>query len=352
MITEHGQIRVFAPGELDKFESEVIRYEKLVERKTIAGAKLRNEEGKTAPPTDKITPPTDKTVPPTDKTVPPTDKIIPPTDKTMPPTTDKTVPLTTDIRSPTIGKKRQAMAVPQEYRNKTLPSSFMRRQARLESQGLIGTRQEDAKAAKGTLSSGKVRPEWERNVSVVEQIMIGMGIKKKKPRVTSSSLVGPAGRPIKSFDNEFTRLRDKVNKMDDVQKGVTKLLGSVGTVSGLVSGASSLTSLGGSISLVTSMASRLPYVAVVVSVATTVVRAYLRMYEAGGPRDRRKLVLAEDYSLIGVENENYVRNAHIMFFSNPSHLQGLPQGKSNTRNLEAGVARYLQRHQGDGMYGR
>ena len=96
--------------------------------------------------------------------------------------------------------------------------------------------------------------------------------------------------------------------------------------------------------------SKIPVVGTIAALAVTISVAawqkYVDQYRRGGTRDPSKSVKASDVSMVGVDYENMITSGEIVFFSNPSRLQGLPRGISNTADIMEGVSRYRQRHQG------
>ena len=144
----------------------------------------------------------------------------------------------------------------------------------------------------------------------------------------------------------------------DTIKSVSKTMGGLArSVSSTLSignaesiGASTQSMLNGVMGKITSISSKLPIIGIAVTaaiaVSMAVVNAHLESYKAGGTRDIRLKQMAEDLSLIGVENDNTIFSGSVLFFSNPSRLQGLPSGRSNTQDLMGGISRYNLRTQG------
>lgn len=222
-----------------------------------------------------------------------------------------------------------------------LPSAFVRKNKRLEEAGLIGGRLGDSNQKK---TGQKFSPELEdAKLNIADSIASALGIKiNREQAVTSGSLVGSSGAPIRKA-NRLQEVEDDVSNLKTNQKAFAKLFSEGQSI---VGGAAGLTSADGIIGNVLGFATRIPHVAAIIGIATVAVKAYFGQYGPGGRRDKRKKVLAEDDSIIGIENENLIANGEILFFSNPSSLQGLPRGHSNTQNLRNGVARYNQRHRG------
>ena len=152
-----------------------------------------------------------------------------------------------------------------------------------------------------------------------------------------------SGAPI-SNKSEFSTLRDKVKMLEGGNMWIARMfgmgrnipasIGRFGTLQTVVTGALSL-------------ASKAPYIAIIVAVATAVIKRYVAQYRPGGPRDVRKLFRAQDESMIGIPNENMLAAGETLFISNPQYLQGMPKANTNTMNLQDGISRYNLRHMGD-----
>ena len=225
--------------------------------------------------------------------------------------------------------------------DKVLPSAFRKKQSKQDALGLSGGRKEEASEK---ISGEKIKAVVEdKKQSITESIMSALGIKvgEKRKDATKSSLVGGEGAPIQK-DNVFKSLVKKVDGLEQKQETFAKLFSKGQS---LVSGTANLTPTG-IIQSVTSLGRAHPIIAAVITVTTALVIGHLAQFEAGGTRDIRKKRKAEDESLIGIDNENVIANGEILFFSNPSSLQGMPRGQSNTIQLRDGIARYEQRHQG------
>ena len=180
-------------------------------------------------------------------------------------------------------------------------------------------------------------------------IALPKGIKgspKKVPfrKMLEGLMRGPAsGSPI-SNKSEFSILRDKVKMLESGNMWITRMFGmgknlpaSIGRFGSLQSAATGVMSL----------ASKAPYIAIVVAVATAVIKSYVGQYRPGGTRDVRKLFRAQDDSMIGIANENMLAAGESLFISNPHYLQGMPKSNTNTVNLRDGISRYNLRHKGD-----
>ena len=224
----------------------------------------------------------------------------------------------------------------------SLPSAFVRKQQKQNNLGLFGGRLDDSTSVD---PSEKIRSESEKQkLNPVEALLFSLGVKTYKlEKLAKGSLVSGAGAPIQK-NNAFKNLVTKVNRLTVAQRATATILSQGQS---FVSGASRLTSVAGITGLLGTVASRIPHVAAIILVATAVTKAYLAQFKAGGTRDKRKKVKAEDVSLIGVDNENVIASGTNLFLSNPQILQGLPRGNSNTIHLRDGIVRYKQRHQGD-----
>ena len=169
---------------------------------------------------------------------------------------------------------------------------------------------------------------------------------KKVPfrKMLEGIMRGPAsGSPI-SNKSEFSILRDKVKMLESGNMWIARMFGmgrnipaSIGRFGTLQSAATGVLSL----------ASKAPYIALLIAVATAVIKTYVGQYRPGGPRDVRKLFRAQDDSMIGIPNENMLAAGETLFISNPQYLQGMPKSNTNTMNLRDGISRYNLRHMGD-----
>ena len=224
----------------------------------------------------------------------------------------------------------------------SLPSSFVRKETKQDELGLAGGRLEESQAKLS--AQKKIRAEFDkRKLSITESIISALGIKIfGKEKIAKDSLVSGEGRPINK-QNVFKDLVKKVDLIEQTQESFAQLFSQS---SSLVSGAANLTSAGVLAKIGAIGSTALPIIGVVIAIATAIVTAHLNQYEAGGTRDKRKKLTAEDDSLTGIENENAIASGEILFFSNPSSLQGMPRGNSNTIGLRDGHARYEQTHQG------
>jgi len=240
--------------------------------------------------------------------------------------------------------KQGGLFSPSELRE-ALPTSVINKRRKLDNTVSEFARSEDSKNAKGTLSNGKIRPEDE-DLGIVGGFISSLGIKQER-KTAKNSLVSTAGRPVRSFDNEFTKLRTRTQRLEQQQSALARII-SKGDA--LIAGASGITSVQGITSVGLNALGNIPLVGFVASIAVGVAAKLwdenVRRFRDGGTRDRRKKVLAGDASLIGIDNENAIFSGENLFFSNPQSLQGLPKGKSNTAELRDGIARYNQRHSG------
>ena len=224
---------------------------------------------------------------------------------------------------------------------------------------LIGEgRIEKAKNPKRASGDTKIRPTH-AEPSTLDSIFTSLGIKKHERKTAKDSLV--VGRaPSTGGDNEFLKVRDRVEKMEFAQKGIARQMtrtqsllggasGSLGTVSGF-SGVAASKNPQAILGLATSLGSRIPIVGIAIAAAAGVAKAYIAayigQYGPGGPRDVRKAVLAESESLVGVSVENRIYSGSALFFSNPSKNQGLPTGNSASQDLRDGLERHRLRKAG------
>ena len=224
---------------------------------------------------------------------------------------------------------------------------------------LIGEgRIEKAKNPKRASGDTKIRPKH-AEPGVVDSIFTALGIKKHERKVAKDSLV--KGRSAYTGgDNEFLKVRDRLEKMEFAQKGIARQMtrtqsllggasGSLGTVSGF-SGVAASKNPQAILGLATSLGSRIPIVGIAIAAATGVAKAYIAayigQYGPGGPRDVRKAVLAESESLVGVSAENRIYSGSVIFFSNPVKNQGLPTGNSASQDLRDGLERHRLRKAG------
>ena len=224
---------------------------------------------------------------------------------------------------------------------------------------LIGEgRIEKAKNPKRASGDTKIRPTH-AEPSTLDSIFTSLGIKKHERKVAKDSLV--KGRSAYTGgDNEFYKVRDRLEKMEFAQKGIARQMtrtqsllggasGSLGTVSGF-SGVAASKNPQAILGLATSLGSRIPIVGIAIAAAAGVAKAYIAayigQYGPGGPRDVRKAVLAESESLVGVSVENRIYSGSALFFSNPSKNQGLPTGNSASQDLRDGLERHRLRKAG------
>lgn len=155
------------------------------------------------------------------------------------------------------------------------------------------------------------------------------------------------GAPFKR-NQVFKDLQNKVSALENTQNAMTKVFGLMNPI---LRGASGAQSISGLANLLLSKAASIGLpVSFITVIAAKVWEQYKAKYGKGGTRDIRKLVLDEDVSRIGIDNENELESGANLFLSNPQKLTGLAQGPSNTENLREGMARWKQRH--EGTYGR
>lgn len=225
-----------------------------------------------------------------------------------------------------------------EQREGALPSSITRKRDKARERGLEGGKTEEgAKKSKDKkIEAVDLKP------SVFDSLFIALGLKGKLP----SSLAAGVG-PLSGFSQA-----KKIQNIESLQK---KIFGKViikesaigGKAAGLFSGALGFTQRGAFAQAVFStFLTRVIPVAILMKLASAVWKIYKAQYGKGGTRDIRKLILAEDISRIGIENENELESGANLFLSNPQLLTGLPRGPSNTENLREGLARWKQRHEG------
>ena len=239
-----------------------------------------------------------------------------------------------------------------KYRSEVDPEGTI--EAALIGEGRI----EKAKNPKRASGDTKIRPTH-AEPSTLDSIFTSLGIKKHERKVAKDSLV--KGRSAYTGgDNEFLKVRDRVEKMEFAQKGIARQMtrtqsllggasGSLGTVSGF-SGVAASKNPQAILGLATSLGSRIPIVGIAIAAAAGVAKAYIAayigQYGPGGPRDVRKAVLAESESLVGVSVENRIYSGSALFFSNPSKNQGLPTGNSASQDLRDGLERHRLRKAG------
>ncbi len=232
-----------------------------------------------------------------------------------------------------------------ERQEQAFPKSFLAKQRKQRERGIQGGRYSDSAQKQ---HGEKIRPEFdEGKFSTTESFLIALGLKGKGKKLAADSLLSGAGAPIQK-NLAFKNLAAKVTKMEKAQLAIAR------TVSGsipLLRGASGLQSAGGLGNMLLTKAAKIGLPTFFITkVAEFVWKQYKAQYGKGGTRDIRKLVLAEDVSRIGIENENELESAANLFLSNPQMLTGLPRGPSNTESLREGMARWKQRH--EGTYGR
>lgn len=233
--------------------------------------------------------------------------------------------------------------IEQSIQSGALPSSITRKDRRLRSKGIFGGR--TSEAVQKTKDS-KIRANFDEKFSKVESFMNALGIKTASRKTLKEDSLIAGINPVAGIHsgNQFKTLQDKVSTMEKSQKAMASMLG---TGTRLLSGASALTSPTGLINIIGNSIARfgLP-VAAVTKIALMIRQAHIDQFGAGGTRDVRKLVLAEDVSRTGIENENEIESGANLFMSNPQVISGVARGPSNTENLREGLARWKQRHEG------
>lgn len=196
-----------------------------------------------------------------------------------------------------------------EQKEKALPKSFLRKKLRGAEKGLLGGRGQDS------------------SLKLLGLKLSGSG----------------AGAPIQG-NQSWKKLNDKVDKIGSDQRAISKVMSLFAPI---VSGSSGLTSLGGLGNMLLGQAAKIGLpISFITLIATKVWEQYKSQYGKGNTRDVRKLVLDEDVSRIGIENENELESGENLFMSNPQVLSGAARGPSNTENLREGMARWKQRHEG------
>jgi len=224
-----------------------------------------------------------------------------------------------------------------------LPRSTLRKNRKELETGLAGGRQTDSN--KKAFRVDKIRPEFgEEKSNRTQDFLLALGLTSKKKQLLNASLVAGTG-PLAGFTkNAFKDLQSEVGKLKKAQTAIAQ---HVSSALPLIGGASGLQSVRGITSILFSQILKfgLP-VAIVAMIAQKVFDEFKSKYGKGGTRDTRVLVKANDTSLIGEENENFIASGEILFISNPNVLQGLPRGKSNTQELRNDRSRYKQRHEG------
>lgn len=237
--------------------------------------------------------------------------------------------------------------IEQSIQEGALPSSVVKKDRRLKDKGIFGGRTSEAVQK---IKENKIKADFDERFSKVESFMNALGVKTaSRKKLKESSLISGLG-PVAGIGggNQFKQLQDKVTIMEKSQKSIALMLGGGAN---LIGGASGLTNPTGLINVLGGVISKfgLP-VAAITKIALQLRQAHIDQYGGGKTRDVRKLVLSEDVSRIGIENENEIESGANLFMSNPQVLSGLARGPSNTENLREGMARYKQRH--EGTYGR
>jgi len=218
-----------------------------------------------------------------------------------------------------------------------LPASITRKNRRLLSKGLLSGRLEDSlrKTKDQKIKSSDLSP------SVFDSLFVKLGLRKEKIGLVSGT--GPLSglKELKKLQNAESLQKKMFGKV------ITKGNNPGGIVSSLFGfaqkGAFAQAVFG-------TLIDKVIPAAIITKLGTAIWKMYKSQYGKGGTRDVRKLILSEDVSRIGIENENELESGANLFFSNPQVLSGLSRGPSNTENLREGMARWKQRH--EGTYGR
>lgn len=228
-----------------------------------------------------------------------------------------------------------------EAKERALPKSFVNKRLRNIEKGIQGGRDQESTQK---FHGQKLRPEFtEKLGGRTEAIIAALGIRTLEKRISNTSLLSGAGAPIKK-NEVFKKLSEKVGRMEKSQKAIAE---TVMSIQPLLAGASGLRSIGGIGSLILNQAAKIGLpIFFVTTIATKILKQYKAQYGKGGPKDIRKLVLDEDVSRIGIDNENELDSGSNLFMSYPQLLTGLPRGPSNTENLREGMARWKQRKEG------
>ena len=247
----------------------------------------------------------------------------------------------------------------------------------------LGIKKFQRKTAKGSLVSAGGRPSQEgdnefytlrRRVEAVEGGQKGIATFLTKTQNLLGGAAG-AGGVTSNIGNMLQSPQGMANLAQNMFGGVANTLIAIGnpenikmaskSMGGIAKslsstfgigdatavGAGAQSAINGVMGKITSISSKLPLIGIIVTAAIVasmaVVNAHLDQFKAGGTKDVRKGQLAQDQSLLGVDNDNLLFSGTILFFSNPSRLQGLPPGRSNTQDKLWGHSRYNLRHPGE-----
>ena len=225
--------------------------------------------------------------------------------------------------------------IEQSIQEGALPSSITKKNRRLRGKGVFEGRLADSirKNKDNKIDAVDLKP------SVFDAIFLKLGLRK-----TPVGLVHGIG-PLTNLKNISKVQSEEVLQKQMFGKVVIKIKS--GAISSLL-----LFGNNGAFAqaVFSSFLTKAIPVAVVLKLAQQIWKMYKAQYGKGGTRDVRKLILAEDVSRIGIENENELESGANLFMSNPQILSGLARGPSNTENLREGMARFKQRH--EGTYGR
>ena len=139
--------------------------------------------------------------------------------------------------------------------------------------------------------------------------------------------------------SEFNKLQNKVNANE-------KFLVQFSQGKDLIQGAAGLATPNGILGAGLGASRAIPGIGIAITIAKVLADKYVAQFGAGGTKDNRKKVLAEDVSNIGVENETDIASGRKLFLSNPFNNQGVPRGPSNTEDLRDGIRIYNLRQEG------
>ena len=171
----------------------------------------------------------------------------------------------TDTAKAKIQRQKRGGVFSSDEVREALPSSFIKKRNKQKSLGLGGGRLSDSNVKYDPAE--KIRPTADGSKhSATEGILSALGIKNiAKRKFTKNSLVVGSGSPIKGSNNEFLKLRNKVNKIEYSQQSIAKVLS---RGQSLVSGAAGLTSINGIVNTGIGFASKIPIIGAVIAAAT------------------------------------------------------------------------------------